>query len=83
MAILEECRLYRTNRIKKHGIDSEQVRVAFEFIALPNLSNLETARNKIRDSFGINKNTIIAGGAGHEIWRKSKDIFIQVSKPIV
>jgi len=68
--------IVKQNLVLNHDIPADKVDVVHAFISFPDrTSNLKN----VRDSLKIPKNSIIIGGSGAEIWRKGKDLFIQLA----
>jgi len=65
----------KQNLTVNHGIPEKKIDVVHGFIA-PTI-NFNTG--KIRRSLNIPRDGIIVGGCGAEVWRKGKDLFIQLA----
>ncbi len=65
----------KENLIRNHKIPGEKIDVIHGFIDPTN--NIE--KNTLRKKMNIPEDGIIVGGSGAEIWRKGKDLFIQLA----
>jgi glycosyltransferase involved in cell wall biosynthesis len=56
---------------------------AFIKIVDPDLANLDTLKNKMREEFSIPKDALVVGGCGTLYWRKGPDIFLESARQVL
>lgn len=66
----------KQNLVLNYDIPQDKIEIIHGFITSPHIA---TSPDIIRNSLLIPQNNIVIGGSGAEIWRKGKDLFIQLA----
>jgi len=66
----------KNNLVQNYDISEKKIDVIHGFI-MPEVKKPNP--DKIRESLNIPQNSIIVGGCGGEVWRKGKDLFVQLA----
>lgn len=66
----------KVNLVRNHNINSNKIDVIHGFINSP---EKQVNPESVRTGLNIPQDAIIIGGSGGEIWRKGKDLFIQLA----
>lgn len=71
----------KQNLMNKHKIREDKIDVVHEFI---NISEMKLKKNILRKKYNIPDNAFVVGGSGYgTLWRKGKDLFIQLAHTVL
>lgn len=62
----------------RRGINVNSISLLSECASVPTTST-QADRQSIREALGINQDAFVIGGAGAEMWRKGRDLFVQLA----
>ncbi len=73
----------KQNLISNHGIPENEIDIVHGFIPISTMTCRLDGKKDLRKDINIPKDAFIVGSSGHEIWRKGKDLFIQLALTVV
>lgn len=66
----------------RRGVKKDSIKLLPECASAPSLPAL-TDRKSIREALGISDGAFVIGGGGAEMWRKGRDLFVQLAASII